>query len=797
MSAQACDGIRVLDFSRGMGGAIATMMLADNGADVIKIEPPGGAPERQMPAFLQWGRGKRSVVLDLKTSEGVEAARKLAATADVALENFRPGVADRIGIGYGELSKENPGLVYCSITGFGPKGPYRDIKGYDSIVAAKSGRMNWVPPWEREGPVFESLPRMTYGSGQLAVQGILAALLARDKTGRGQHVQTSLLQVVTAHAMGQWAVPVGTEEEAAERYSARRPGDNPHTQMPTGYQIVQCKDGRWIQMASTSVKIFRFFMELLGLDYLYDDPGYRDMPYVFPSEDDRRRVHGLIREKMREKNSDVWMQLFIANGNIGAEPYVTTKEFVHHPQVEANNLYFELDDPRVGPMRQVGPIAEMTVTPSRPQGPSPELGEHTEAVLASLDAGGPWRSDAPSGAPSGPKPRLPLEGYTVLEMASYYAGPFSTTLLSEMGARVIKIEPVFGDLMRRIHEVSHKAIQGKESIALDLKTPEGREILYRIIARADALMQNFRRNTWKNLGLEYEDVQKVNPRLVYLFAASYGSKGPQATMPAFHPTVSAIAGAGVRMSGEGNPPMDSMQGDPDAAICAATALLLGLQARERTGKGQYMESRMIASGSYGTSDWFMEYEGMPEEPLPDSGQRGYHALQRLYQTSDGWVMLECPTQSEWQDLCHALNRGDLIEDDRFVSPESRKEHDEALVSELAAEMKGRASQEVEALLLARDVACVRADDTTWGRFYISDPQMAENNFRVQAHSPVFGGDYNRHGPTVSFSDMETRAGPPSFIGEQTHAIMAEIGYSEDETADLEDRGVIAQTDRWA
>ena len=345
MSAQACDGIRVLDFSRGMGGAIATMMLADNGADVIKIEPPGGAPERQQPAFLQWGRGKRSVALDLKTSKGVDAARKLAATADVLLENFRPGVADRIGIGYEALSKENPRLVYCSITGFGPKGPYRDVKGYDSIVAAKSGRMNWVPPWEREGPVFESLPRMTYGSGQIAAQGILAALLARDKTGRGQHVETSLLQVVTAHAMGQWAVPVGTEKEAAERLGARRAGDNPHTQMPTGYQIVQCKDGVWIQMASTSVKIFRFFMDLLGLDYLYDDPAYRDMPYVFPSEDERKRVHGLIREKMREKTSDEWMQIFIENGNIGAEPYITTKDFVHHPQVEANRLYFDVDDP--------------------------------------------------------------------------------------------------------------------------------------------------------------------------------------------------------------------------------------------------------------------------------------------------------------------------------------------------------------------------------------------------------------------------------------------------------------------
>ena len=144
-----------------------------------------------------------------------------------------------------------------------------------------------------------------------------------------------------------------------------------------------------------------------------------------------------------------------------------------------------------------------------------------------------------------------------------------------------------------------------------------------------------------------------------------------------------------------------------------------------------------------------------------------------------------------------LNRGDLIEDARFASPESRKEHDADLVAELAAEMKSRPSQEVEALLLARDVACVRADDTTWGRFYISDPQMTENGFRVQAHSSVFGGDYHRHGPTVSFSEMETRTGPPSLSGEHTHAIMAEIGYSESEVADLEGRGIIAQTDRWA
>ena len=201
--AQACEGIKVLDFSQGMAGAIATMFLCDNGAEVIKIEPPAGDRDRARPAFLQWARGKKSVVLDLKTSEGVETAHRLARGADAVLESFRPGVADRLGIGYEALRKLNESMVYCSITGFGPKGAYRNIKGYDAVVAAKTGRMVGQNCWKRPGPMFDAIPRMSYGAAHLAVQGILAALWAREKTGRGQPVQTRLVQDATGHRLGQ------------------------------------------------------------------------------------------------------------------------------------------------------------------------------------------------------------------------------------------------------------------------------------------------------------------------------------------------------------------------------------------------------------------------------------------------------------------------------------------------------------------------------------------------------------------------------------------------------------------
>lgn len=795
---QACDGIKVLDFSMGISGALVSMFLADNGADVIKVEPPAGDPDRAAPAFLQWARGKRSVVLDLKTSQGQEAARDLAEGADVVLENYRPGVADRLGIGFEVLSKATPALVYCSISGFGQRGPYRNIKAYDAVVAAKTGRMLGRQPWTRQGPVFEAISRMSHGAAHLATQGILAALLAREQTGKGQWVQTSLVQAATVHSLGQWLTPVGREEERVKEFEAPRPSASEHERSPAGYLIVECKDGRWIQMASTSVKIFRNFVTLLGLADVYDDPAFSDLPYSFPSPEARAAFIGKIRARMSEKPAQEWIDLFLEDGNVGGEIYETTREFMSHPQAVYNGLTVEVDDPRVGKMRQIGHLVSFSETPSKIQGPAPDLGQQTQEVLASLRTGdSPWRSAATALTRSADRARKrPLDGVTILELASYYAAPFGTTLLAELGARLIKIEPPSGDLMRRIPEVFPKTVQGKESIAIDLKQARGRHILYQLVERADALMHNFRPRTWQAIGLDPAEVRKANPRLMYLYAGSYGSKGPFSRQPAFHPTISGISGSGIRMAGEGNPPIDSGQGDPDAALGVATGLLLGLHAQLRNDTGQYTETRMINTGAFDVSDEYYDYEGRAPERSVDSGQHGFHALYRLYETADGWLFVGCPRAEEWRTLCVALGREDLAKDQRFATPEARATHDAVLTEALATELKARSADAWERLLLQHDLGCVRADGLSWPSFWLVDPSIKQNGLDAVTSHEALGGDYHRHGPTVHFSDMETVHGPPATLGQHTEPILLELGYSIDEIDAMEDARLIVRNGPW-
>ena len=181
---QPCDGVTVVDFSQSLAGALTTMFLADTGAEVITVEPPGGDPLRGHPAYLQWRRGQKSVALDLTLEDDQATARRLAARADAVIEAFRPGVAERLGVGYETLAAENPRLVYAAIRGFGDRGPYAGLKGYEGIVAAKAGLLLGRRPWRREGPMFDAIPRMTLGAAHLAAQGVLAALWDRERTGR-------------------------------------------------------------------------------------------------------------------------------------------------------------------------------------------------------------------------------------------------------------------------------------------------------------------------------------------------------------------------------------------------------------------------------------------------------------------------------------------------------------------------------------------------------------------------------------------------------------------------------------
>ena len=795
-----CEGLRVLDFTHSYPGAMASMVLADSGAEVVKAEPPTGDPTRRHYAWVMWHRGKKSVVLDLKTKAGRDNARQLADRADVVLESYRPGVADRLGVGYEALAKTNPSLVYCSITGFGPTGPLAKVRGYQGIVDSIAGRMDAFYHLVGElRPRYPVLAIASHGVAMNAVQGIMAALLVRDRSGQGQRVDTSLVQGLGSYdLMGSlaWQLVERGEGQPPNRYSGSVPP----------YMTARTKDGHWLQFGNLTRDTLRNFLRQVELEHLLEDERYKNMP-VFPTPEDKDAVQRLCLEKVLEKTRDEWMEIFI-NNDVTAEPFRSTQEGLSHPQAVHHGDVIERVDPRFGPTKQLGPIGILAETPISPGGPAPELGEHTKEVLASLD-----KPRVPAVHRNGrPLPAHPLSGITVLQFASYIAAPLATALLADLGARVITVEPITGDLYRAMgFPKMAKTLQGKESLSLDLKDPEAQGVVHKLAKQADILIHNYRPGVPDRLRMDYQTIRKINPKIIYVYAGAYGSTGPHAARAGFHPIAGAITGGPVFQAGRLLPPpeapmtLDEIQElstimaranesnpDPSAALACCSAMLLALYARERTGKGQYLETSMLCGNLYANADDALSYEGKPERTLPDAEMNGLHALYRLYRCKEAWVFLACPQEQEWRAFARAAGLDGLLKDPRFATKESRLQNDPALSKALEGEFQRRSAEEWQALLLPADVACVEVYEGENGKFMISAPWVREVGFMQETYHPGLG-NYLRHAPPFTFSLTPGVAGSNVNLGEQTREILQDLGYDLDAIIALEERGIAVYT----
>ena len=803
--AQVFDGITVLDFTSGRAGGVATMVLSDFGAEVIKIEPPGGEKFRDAPGSIQWNRGKKSVVLDLKTPDGQRKAQALARHADVVVENYRPGVSRRLGIDYDNLSDGHPELIHASLTSFGPVGPYAHYKGYDAVVAAKSGRMmmfaNQNP---RTGPNYVVTQGVCHAAATALVRGITAALYLREKTGRGQHVETSMLQAVTTYDHVSWV---------HGQMVQNRPDEYPPDPLvgtgrgnPTGYLPVRTKDGQWMQLGNVVERLFRSMMHSLDMDFIYEDPQLKNAPYLDP--DAVEALERIMLEKVQQRTLDEWMSIFLSReGNAAAEPYLSSEQALDHPQIVHNGNVRNLDVPGVGNARQLGPVVNMSATPGNPQSQAPTLGQHTREVLARLGNGAKGHSN--DGA-AGAMPSRALEGVTLLDLGTVINGPLGCALVAELGARVIRIEAPGGDWGRMgLPFSAHRTMAGSECICLDLKTPEGQEIMGKLAAKADLLLHSMRPGAPERTGIGYEQLREINPNLVYLYAGGYGSTGPYSHRPSMAPIAGAVSGGGVAQMGRDAfpPPEQPMSIDEIAAVAKqlkrandgtadhstamvnAVGLVLGLYARERTGEAQYVESTMINANAYLNIDDFYWHEGKQPRPLPDPEGYGLHALYRLYRAKSGWVFLACLFDEEWQALCRAIDRSDLLDDARFVTREARETNDDALAAELAPLFAREDAVHWEGLLTAVDVACVKAEDRGMYYFFNDDPHVRENGLLTEVEAPRFG-EFWRYSPVVSFSETSGRAGPGPLKGQQTRPILRELGYTDDQILDLKERKVV-------
>lgn len=796
---QLLDDIRVLDLSEGPAGGLATMTLADFGADVLKIERPGGDPWRSLANAPVWLRGKRSAVLDLRADEGREALARLAESADVAVTSMRPGKAAALGADHERLSARNPALVGCAITGFGAKGPFAGYPGYESVVAAKAGRMlTFGGVAAREGPGYAALQAGVHACAQAALHGILAALHAREATGRGQLVETSILQALFVYDLGGLY-----RAQLARRFPDLFAGLSAPAMPTLNYHALQTRDGRWLQFGNLLAHLFDNYLAAAGLDDVFADPDYEGSPAQWP-EEARERLRDRMFRRTLERTADEWMETFVAHGGVAVTPFRSTREALDDPDLTRNGHVVEREHPALGTVRQPGPLARLTATPGRAGEAAPEAGAHTDETLR--EAARPRQRPA-SAAPADAGP--PLRGVTVLEFATVIAAPLGAAMLADLGARVIKVEPVGGDPFRGMGVASLGAARvngGKESIALDLKRAEGREVVHALVRSADALIHNYRPGVPERLGIGYDELRAIRPELVYVSVNGYGRDGPGAHRPSTHPIPGAGLGGALLQAGAGEPRVcgtlpelretarrlfraNELNPDPNTSLVVASATLLGLRARRRFGVGQEVFVDMFGANAHANADDFVDYAGKPPRPEPDADLFGLNALWRLYPAAEGWVFLGLARQREWERFCELAERPDLAADMRFATPAARAAHDDALAHALAALFAARAADAWEALLAGAGLGCVRADGASAGAFIAGDAHVAANGFRVPARNAAWG-DYERYGPLASFSASRTEPGGFPLAGEQADAILAELGYDADAIAALRAAGVV-------
>jgi crotonobetainyl-CoA:carnitine CoA-transferase CaiB-like acyl-CoA transferase len=357
------DGIRVVDCTSYIAGSYTAMQLADLGADVVKVESLEGDSFRELPGFFGWNRGKRSLAVDLKTPEGRDIVERLAERADVFMENMRPGVADRLGVGWARLAGLNPRLIYSSVTAFGSTGPGADRPGFDPLFQAMSGVMTlqgFGGP-----PQYLRIPVTDYYTAAIQTQAILAALFTRERTGRGQRVETSLLRAA-------FALQSGTTVQYPSKPSIIR--DNPT------YRLYQAGDGQWFFLAVGNQAFWVKLCKALDIEHLANDPRFAS--WLLRLENNQALLP-LLEATFTSRPRSHWLDVLAAN-DIPAAPVQTVAEFMDDPAVRHHDMIREYDHPEVGRLRMMGQPLVFSASPTRDPGPPPTLGQHTDAVLGEI-----------------------------------------------------------------------------------------------------------------------------------------------------------------------------------------------------------------------------------------------------------------------------------------------------------------------------------------------------------------------------------------------------------------------------
>lgn len=857
-------GIRVLELANEIG-EYCGKVLAGLGADVIKIEPPGGentrsygpflgdvaGPERSL-YFWHYNFGKRSVVIDLETEEGRADYERLAGSSDVILDCRPRSEMEHLGLGFERLRRDNPGLVYARISPFGDDGPWADFKGSDLVHLALGGVMmncgyDPLPDGTYDTPPMAPQMWQSYHiAGENAAIEIVAALYYRLHAGRGQLLTTAVHETVAKNTemdVPNWIYRQASHNRLTCRHSFPTAAGAAGARLPATPKIAPTKDGRWVLPYSTylpgaesPVVGLRALLAKHGFKGKLREPEFDDPAYIRQAEGARRADAAITKlSGSLDFDADLWLDA--QRAGLTWAPVRRPEENVADPHWAQRDTFFEVEHPELGEtFTEIGAKWRAPGLPWRTGPRAPMLGEHTAEVLPDPGAREPrpeWAGTPPREIAGAEKSPLgapwALAGVRVLDLGWLLASAGAGRFLSALGAEVIKvehsskidmmrlagalaplglrterdaavgpIEPIVTDSLNRGGAFMENNT-GKRAISLNLKTSDGLEILKRLVAISDVLIEGYSPGTLERMGLGYDVLKEINPKLVYVQQSGMG-EGTYGRVRSFGPTAQALSGIS-DMSGLPAPHPPAGIGysylDWFGAYQAALAMVAGLFRQRATGEGCWIESSQVESGIYATGTAVLDFSANGRSWERSGNRSPYklaapHGAYRVAGT-DRWIAISVFDDEDWQGLARTLGRPEWLDDPHFVSIALRTEHQDHLDALVDAATRSRDGGELMLALQQAGVPagiCATAEDRCeW------DPQLAHLGW-LQEFDQSEIGRWRAKTPPTKFSETPAYQGGivdrhgPNYGEDNEYVYRELLGLSASEVAGLAERGVI-------
>ena len=800
----ALEGIRVVELGEGVSAAYCARLLADFGADVVKVETPDGdavrrwgpfpndAPDPEKSGLFAFlNTNKRGVTLDLERPAGRAALERLVANADLLVENFLPPRARALGIEWEALSRGNPDLVMVSITPFGRSGPYADWKGYDlnAYHLTAAGHRYCGRPGEAplEHGTFSA---EFFGAAAGAAWG-LAAALGRRRAGGGQHLDVSCAEAIAA-------VFVGGQNIGALAQDGKW-GHRTGVGMPLGAPatILPCKDGH-VWMLALEPGQWNGIRRVMGDPDWAQAEMFQDM---FARAQNADVIYPLIEEwTMQHGKWEIMEKCQAAGAPVTA--VFSVKEAVEQPHLRARGHLVEVEHPRLGRVRHLGAPFRLPACPGGPRRPAPLLGEHTDEVLR--------RPLAAARAPAPPLPAgaraLPLEGIRVANFGWVWAGPVVGQTLAFLGAEVYKIEsrtridltrtlPPFGGGVRDPDRSlsNHACWAGNGSVTLDLKKPEGQELARRLVSRCDVVIENFGPGVMDALQLGWDDLRKLRSDLVMFSMPAAGLDGPFKDIRTYGLSLTSTTGLDSLTGYLGGPPIpvENAFSDPYNGILGAYAILVALAHRDRSGEGQHVDYSQQEAVMQMIAPAFMDYvlNGRVAGPIGNRHPLAAGAPHGVFPCAgdDRWISIAVLNDEEWGGLVRAMGGPGWALEDAFATAAGRVRHLDRLHEQLADWTRGHEDRSLAASLQQNGVAA--APVLSVGDL-LDDPHWRARGTFIEVVHPL-GFPETIYGAYVktSRSRVEVRPGPQ--IGQDNERVFRGLlGLGADEYRRLLDTKVI-------